>query len=69
MSPFVLSTIASSSPRSRSGTPNFREGLVEVVHERIPLRTGDEQLAVRVQHRAAGVGVRAARRQQTCSVM
>ena len=30
------------------GHAELREGLVEVVHERIPLRAGDEQLAVRV---------------------
>jgi hypothetical protein len=29
------------------GYAELREGLVEVVHERIPLRAGDEQLAVR----------------------
>jgi hypothetical protein len=28
------------------GHAELREGLVEVVHERIPLRAGDEQLAV-----------------------
>jgi hypothetical protein len=30
------------------GHAELREGLVEVVHERIPLRAGDAQLAVRV---------------------
>jgi hypothetical protein len=30
------------------GHAELREGLVEVVHERIPLRAGDQQLAVRV---------------------
>ena len=30
------------------GHAELREGLVEVVHERIPLRAGDEQLVVRV---------------------
>ena len=35
---------------------------MKVVHERIPLRAGDEQLAVRVEHRAPRVGLRAARR-------
>src|SRR5271166_598746 len=44
------------------GHAELREGLVEVVHERIPLRAGDEQLAVRVEHRAPRVGLRAARR-------
>jgi hypothetical protein len=29
------------------GHAELREGLVEVVHERIPLRAGDQQLAVR----------------------
>src|SRR6202022_4707467 len=41
------------------GHAELREGLVEVVHERIPLRAGDEQLAVRVEHRAPRVGLRA----------
>jgi hypothetical protein len=48
MSSFVLLTIASSSPRFALGHSELRQGLVEVVHERIPLRARDEQLAVRV---------------------
>jgi len=34
------------------GHAELREGLVEVVHERIPLRAGDAQPPVRVEHRA-----------------
>src|SRR5271163_10378 len=44
------------------GHAELRQGLVQVVHERIPLRAADEQLAVRVEHRAPRVGLRAARR-------
>ena len=36
--------------------------LVEIVHERVPLFCGDAQLAVAVDHRAPGVGLRTARR-------
>ena len=35
---------------------------MEVVHERVPLLAGDEQLAVRVDHRAPRVRLRPARR-------
>jgi hypothetical protein len=38
--------------RARARARRTSRGLVEVVHERIPLRAGDEQLAVRVAHRA-----------------
>jgi hypothetical protein len=34
------------------GHAELREGLVDVVHERVPLRAGDKELAVRVEHRA-----------------
>ena len=35
---------------------------MEIVHERVPLLAGDEQLAVGVDHRAPRVGLRPARR-------
>src|ERR1700677_5086279 len=44
------------------GHAELRQGLVQVVHERIPLRAGDERLALPLAHRAPRVGLRAARR-------